>query len=119
MKRIDLTLAMAAVLALAPAQAAQWEGPQAEAPETKDRLSPELMDQLVERPMWLLRHKGLAEAQKAFEELVAAAVKAHGKGSVREADLLESFGVQLYGAAHGEGPIRKAALAYLERAVPP
>jgi len=117
-KRIDLTLAMVAVLALAPAQAAQWEGPQAEAPETKDRLSPELMDQLVERPMWLLRHKGLAEAQKAFEELVAAAVKKDGKGSVREADLLESFGVQLYTAGDNDGPIRKAALAYLERAVP-
>jgi hypothetical protein len=99
--------------------AAQW-GPQAEAPVTNDRLSPESMDALVAGPMAALRKSGLAAAQKAFDALLADAVNKHGKGSVEEADLLTAFGVALdiEGIDRGDEKLERAALPYIERAIP-
>lgn len=89
-------------------------------PATKDRLSPERMEQLVARPMSILRASGLVAAQKDFDALLAAAVQAHGKGSVEEADLLTSFGVELFLADIDEDDASdaQASLEYLKRAIP-
>lgn len=120
MKRVGLT-AVALLFALnGIAARAQWEAPQWEVPATNDRLSPESMNELVKAPMTLLRTGGIAKAQEAFETLVAAAVNAHGRGSVEEADLLTSFGVSLYmeGLDRDDEKLQRAALPYLQRAIP-
>src|SRR5262245_37693244 len=109
---------MSVGLAMPVAQAWQWEVPEEQSPETKDRLSPDAMQSLVKGPMSVLRGRGLTEAQQQFETLVARAVKGHGKGSVEEADLLTSFGVSLYiESIDRDAPaLAQASVSYLERA---
>lgn len=87
---------------------------------TKDRLSAERMEQLVDRPISVWRASGLAAAEKDFDALLTAAVEAHGSGSVEEADLLTSFGVELFLDTIGEDDpgVRKASVDYLKRAIP-
>jgi len=107
------------VVSLPAASAPRW-GAQAEAPVTKDRLSPERMDALVAGPMAVLKTSGLDAAQKAFEALVADTVRKHGKGTVREADLLTAFGValDLEGINRDDQQLERAAAPYIERAIP-
>jgi soluble P-type ATPase len=121
---VKLLIATAAVvLAASGVPAAHTTGagdPQTSVTETKDRLPPERMEQLVARPMSILRKTGLAAAQKDFEALLADAGKSHGKGSVEEADLLTAFGVQLYIASSDDNNsiVANASLQYLQRAIP-
>ena len=120
MRRIGIAaFAVLSGVSLPAASAVQW-GTQTEAPATKDRLSPESMDALVAGPMALLKKSGLDAAQKAFEALVVDAVKKHGKGSVEEADLLTAFGValDLEGIDRSDEKLERAALPYVERAIP-
>jgi hypothetical protein len=118
MQRVGL-LAFALVTVGIPTSAiAQWEV-QSEAPETKDRLSHESMEELVAGPIATLRSSGLDAAAKSFDQLVAAAVKKHGKGSVQEADLLMSFAVVLYEASteRDDDKLKRASLSYLGRTI--
>lgn len=111
---------MALLLTASPVRIAdaQWGGGHSETPETKDRLSPESMKALVAQPMDIVRKSGLTFGEKSFEALIAATIKKNGKGSVEEADLLTSFGVELYlaGLDSDDEKLRRAALIYLERA---
>jgi hypothetical protein len=68
----------------------------AEPRETKDRLSPEAMARLVEQPMAALRERGLAAGDASFERLRAAEQARSGPASVRVADLLMGYGVELH-----------------------
>ena len=113
-----IATALMVALTFPAALAAQGQALQSRTAETKDRLSPEAMERLVARPMALLRTDGLASAQKAFAELVAEAVTKHGQASVKEADLLTSFGVALYmeGMDRNDATLERASLAYLEKA---
>lgn len=60
--------------------------------ETKDRLPPELLAEMVEGPMAAVRGRGLAEGDAAFERLVAS----ERSDRVRIADLTMAYGVELY-----------------------
>lgn len=87
---------------------------------TKDRLPPERMEQLVAGPMSLLQKSGLSAAQKDFDTLLTAAVRKHGNGSVEEADLLTSFGVELFldDIDEDDPAVGRASVVYLKRAIP-
>lgn len=87
--------------------------------ETKDRLSPEQMTQLVEKPMSVFRSSGLEAAAKSFEMLLTDSVGAHGSGSEEEADLLTSFGVELFLDVDAEDDPEacSASVDYLKRAI--
>ena len=87
-------LAMLLALPLALGLCAQ--APPARPPETKDRLSPEAMERLVEGPMSTVREQGLAAGEARFEELRAAEAARSGPSSVAVADLLMAFGVELH-----------------------
>jgi hypothetical protein len=78
------------------------------------------MEQLVAGPMSILRKSGLTLAQKDFDSLLAATVQLHGKDSVEQADLLMSFGVELYleSFEKDDSSIAKASIDYLRRAIP-
>jgi hypothetical protein len=110
----------AVVLAASSVPAVPSAGPPAQSSvtETQDRLPPERMEQLVAGPMSVFRKSGLVAARKDFDTLLAGAVKAHGKGSVEAADLLTSFGVQLFEAGiDDDTAVAKASLDYLKRAI--
>ena len=87
---------------------------------TKDRLSTARMEELVARPMSLVEAKGLAAGQQAFEQDVSTARQRYGERSVEVADLLTSFGVNLYilGLDRDDLQLKQASLAYLEAAIP-
>jgi hypothetical protein len=68
------------------------------APETKDRLSPEAMEEMAEEPIAAVRKQGLASGQARFQQLLAANEDRYGPDSVQVADLLMAFGVGLYSA---------------------
>lgn len=67
-----------------------------EPPETKDRLSPERMERLVEAPMAAMREQGLRAGDAKFEQLRATEAARSGPASTRVADLLTAYGVGLY-----------------------
>jgi hypothetical protein len=67
-----------------------------EPPETKDRLSPEQMERLVAEPMAVVRERGLGAGDAAFQRLVAAEEARSGRNSIKIADLLTAYGVELY-----------------------
>jgi len=115
-RRMSVAAVAALVSAGCPAAAAAQWGVQAEAPETKDRVSPEALDALVKGPMAAVRKSGLEAGQAAFAALLAKAAK----GSVRRADLLTGFGVALYmeGSDRGDEAMERAALPYIEQAIP-
>ena len=91
-----------------------------EAQATKDRLPTTRMDELVRRPMALVEAEALAAGQKAFEQDLSAARKRYGERSVEVADLLTSFGVNLYilGLNQDDLQLKQASLAYLKEAIP-
>lgn len=64
--------------------------------ETKDRLTPDAMEQMVRGPIAAVRKQGLATGQAEFQRLLAREEARFGYRSVRVADLLTSFGVGLY-----------------------
>jgi hypothetical protein len=88
--------------------------------ETKARLSQDQMDVLVAKPMTIFESSGLAEAEKAFDQLLAKAVNKHGQKSVEQADLLTAFGVGLYVESFNsdDAAVGNASLDYLKRAIP-
>jgi tetratricopeptide (TPR) repeat protein len=85
--------------------------------ETKDRVPPEQMQDMVAGPLALLRAGRAAEADAAARRLVDAA-EARGD-KVRVADLLTSYGVQRYseGDADLGQDTRSTALPWLREAV--
>lgn len=92
-----------------------------EPPETKDRLSPEVLEQLVEEPLDELRANGFPAGQAKFEQLRRMNEALHGPKSARVADLLMAFGVQLYMESYGASDERAMLLAsrdYLKAAIP-
>ena len=61
-------------------------------PETKDRLSPAAMAEMIARPIAAVRERGLAAGEAEFERLL---LRETGNG-VKIADLHTAFGVGLY-----------------------
>lgn len=108
-------------LAIVPAVAGQggFGTPPGVVGESKDRLSPDRMEELVSEPISVVQSDGLAAGRAAFERLLAAARAAHGARSVEVADLLTSFGVGLYSLGQGsdDRQMREASLPYLEAAI--
>jgi len=90
-----------------------------QARETKDRLSPAAMEQMVKEPMAAVRSDGLAAGRARFGRLLAADEAHYGANSVRAADLVTSFGVALYmdGSAADDRAERVASLDYLRDAI--
>jgi|GEM_PF-2148717 len=86
---------------------------------TKDRLSEARMAELVAGPMALVRNGSGDAAERAFEDIVQAAARRHGNGSVDVADRLTAFGVLLYteGLRSPDDELRRRSLPYLQRAV--
>lgn len=113
-----LNLAAALAVALAPPA----EG--AEPPLTKDRLSTAQLEAMVAAPLARVDAGDLEGGQQAFEALLARAPA--GQAS----DLLTAFGVALYYRSKADpadlldqtsdagAPLLRAAVPYLERAVP-
>jgi hypothetical protein len=119
-KRIGVAALAGVAMISAPAgSAAQW-GPQVEAAATKDRISPEALERMAAGPMRVFKKSGLVPAQQAFEALLADTIRKRGTGSVEEADLLTAFGVaiDLIGIDRSDDNLQRAALPYLERAIP-
>jgi hypothetical protein len=90
-----------------------------EPPETKDRLSPERMERLVATPMAAVRERGLRAGDAAFQRLVAAEEARSGRNSVKIADLLTAYGVELYlqGILPDDRALLQASRARLAAAV--
>lgn len=88
--------------------------------ETKDRLTPEVMEQMVKEPIAAVRKRGLASGQARFEQLLAADEARYGRNSVQVADLLTAFGVELYseGFEDDNQAASQASLNYLREAIP-
>ena len=116
--RITLAVALALVIPLV-AVAALLELPSGHLPETKDRLSPEAMEQLVEEPMTAVRERGLAAGETEFSRLRSIADARYGSNSVRIADLRTAFGVELYyeGRTADDPALLRAARRHLHEAI--
>lgn len=79
-------------------------------PETKDRLSPVQLAQMVEGPVVELAKRGLTAAEAKFQRLVDGARDANGRPTLKSADLHSGFGVELYlEATASEDPAVEAA----------
>jgi hypothetical protein len=118
-----LSACAALLLTIVPALVAAQGGdaaPTGEVWETKNRLSPERMSELVSVPMSIVETRGLPAGKAAFERLLAAARVAHGERSAAVADLLTAFGVGLYtfGLDSDDPRIREESAPYFEAAVP-
>ncbi len=87
--------------------------------ETKDRISSDAMEALVAPAMRAVRADDRSQAEFLIERQIEAARIAHGAGSVREADILMSYGVELYseGQLSDNRSIQQESLGYLRRAV--
>jgi hypothetical protein len=87
--------------------------------ETKDRLTPEKLEQLVKEPIAVTETHGIQAGKKSFAKLLGEAKQRHGAGSIEVADLLTAFGVQLYtaGIISEDATLKRASLEYLEAAV--
>jgi tetratricopeptide (TPR) repeat protein len=81
---------------------------------TKDRLPNDRMAEMVAAPLALAESGDLAGAQREFEAQLARS------GPQEAPDLLTGFGVGLYlkGLEKDSEPLMRAALPYLERAIP-
>lgn len=88
--------------------------------ETKDRLPSDAMAALVMPAMEAVCNGDLGQAEFLIERQIEAARIAHGEHSIREADILSSFGVELYaeGQSSENNIIQQASLRYLSRAIP-
>ncbi len=84
-------------------------------PLTQDRLTPEVMEEMVAGPMRHAQAGDVPRAQREFEVLLARS------DPEDRSDLLTAFGIGLYmlGPVEGDDPIyRRLSLPYLERAIP-
>lgn len=88
--------------------------------ETKDRLTPEAMGQMVEGPIAMVHDEGLSSGERAFQRLLEEYVDRYGASSVQVADLLTAFGIGLYVQGYNdENPAEsQASVKYLREAVP-
>ncbi|WP_337187093.1 hypothetical protein [Phenylobacterium sp.] len=82
------------------------------APETKNRLSPEVMETLVAAPLAQIKGGDLAGGQATFEQLLQDLETRHGKHSTMLPDALSAFGVLIR-----EPGYEAESLPYLKRAV--
>ena len=89
-------------------------------PETKDRLSPDAMKRMVQGPMKIVRERGLAMGRENFDRLLTSTESRSGAGSVRAADLVTAFAVELYleGLNQDDDAEKLAARDYLRDAIP-
>lgn len=86
--------------------------------ELQGRLSFEQMTILASQPIGIVRRQGLAAGKAAFERLLARARSRHGARSLEVADLIQSFGVGLYGLRmDSEYRFRRESIPYLEAAI--
>lgn len=115
--QMKFVLAVATVLSVAAA-AYLW-APFGRLPETKDRLTPEAMERLVEQPMETVREHGLAPGEAEFGRLRETAQARFGINSVEVADLLTAFGVELYKewSATDDRALLQASRGYLQSAI--
>lgn len=89
--------------------------------QTSERLSDVQLGRLVERPMDLVEHGDLAEAQRQFEREYAAILARKGERSLSPGDMLTAFGLGLLREEHDAEAVpyfRRAVAAY-RRAVGP
>jgi tetratricopeptide (TPR) repeat protein len=116
--RIALLVSSLALATVAAPAKANQAGP-AMPRQTHDRLPSEKMAVLVAGPIRSAEEDGLPHAERAFDRLLEKARRRHGSASVREADLLMAFGVQLFvrGGELDREDMRKLSAAYLLRAV--
>lgn len=98
-------------LALASCQT----GPRGRAAYQPGRLAMDRISALVAAPIAEIEAGREAAGIAAFEALLAAAERRHGRDSLQKADLLESFGVALH--MQGEPRFSEAGLIYLRRAI--
>jgi hypothetical protein len=93
--RVTRNIILAAIIGLVLLVAAVScsQGP---AKETKERLPPGAMAQMVDGPISAVRERGLAEGDDEFERLIFAEEARGGSNSVRLADLYMAYGVKLY-----------------------
>jgi hypothetical protein len=116
---------LAVLIAISSAQSGLVQTPPpapAESVETKDRLSPDIMEDLVRAPVTLASDGKFAQARAAFERQLEAT-----DDGLARADLLTSFGVELYNAhlvmAHFEdqgslaNALAQESLVYLHRSI--
>jgi hypothetical protein len=89
-------------------------------PETKDRLSPKAMEQLVREPIAAVRKEGLSSGQAKFHQQLVIDGARYGPDSVQVADLLTAFGVELYsvGFEDDNEAASEASVNYLREAIP-
>lgn len=85
-------------------------------PETKDRLSTERMQQLVNGPMQFVNEGRLNEGEAEFQRLLDESRRTHGERSVEVADLQSSFALQLF--LEGSDETRYASRKYFQQAIP-
>jgi len=116
--RILLLLSGLALAILAVPAGSSQTGP-GPSRETKDRLTPDRMAELVAGPLRAAEAGDLARSERLFERLVESARRRHGSGGVREADLLTAFAIQLYtrGSELPREDMRQLSRAYAERSV--
>lgn len=114
--QIFLAIMLAVLLALTAYAARRARPP----PETKDRLTAESMQQMVEGPMAALRKEGLPSGRAEFERQLALNRAQYGPRSVKIADLLTAFGVELYveGLDTDNEAEIDASVDYLRDAIP-
>jgi hypothetical protein len=107
----------AVLLAMASPTAALAAAPPAKAPspleggETKDRLPPEALREMVRRPAAAVSAGDVARAEREFDVLMTRLRAREGDGGLVVADTLVAFAVVLYEAEH-----KRLALAYFRRA---
>lgn len=87
--------------------------------ETKDRLSDADMEELVKRPMTLVRQGDFMAGVELFESMLGEAQSAHGNDSVEVGDLLTSIGVFLFMEARSsdDPAVGQASIKYLAKAI--
>ena len=88
--------------------------------ETKDRLSPEVMEQLAGPAIERVRQGDLAGGERLLEAMLAQRTASGGAVGLEAADLVSSFGVLLYneGLDQSDDRLRERSMVYLARAVP-
>lgn len=89
------------------------------AEETKDRLTAEAMQQMVEKPLADMDKLGLSKGIATFEQLLATQEVQFGTDSVQVADLITAFGLGLYKRHFdSDEAVSTASLRYLRLAIP-
>lgn len=118
MNRKMLGACAVGLLAILPVAASGQDVSPPPLSDTQGRLSHDQMDELVSEPMTIVQTRGLAAGKAAFERLLARARARHGARSVEVADLLQSFGVGLFGLGrNSEDRLQQESIPYLEAAI--